>query len=157
MKYLVHQWGVERFRNVVQERAGFPLAPPRRLEITDHRDHLDWHPQGDGKWHLGLMSCDDCIADDEVRGLKTAVRQILAFAKGRLHLTPHHHLLLCDLSPGNRPAVERILADCGVDPSPPGSPLRGTPCHARRSPTARPRSPRAAEPCQGWWRNWTRR
>ncbi len=55
LKYVVHDWGVERFRNVLGEYLGVAPEPPRRyIEVSGYDLHLGWHPQGDGKSEYGL-------------------------------------------------------------------------------------------------------
>src|SRR5262249_51568458 len=54
IKYLVHDWGPERFREVLGGYLPRMPAPPRPLDVTGADLHLGSHPQGDGKWWYGL-------------------------------------------------------------------------------------------------------
>ncbi|HEX4589184.1 MAG TPA: NADPH-dependent assimilatory sulfite reductase hemoprotein subunit, partial [Gemmataceae bacterium] len=47
LKYLVHDWGVERFRRLFSDYVPFEVQPPRNLKVTAVDLHLGWHPQGD--------------------------------------------------------------------------------------------------------------
>ena len=54
MKYLIHDWGMEKFRAKVEEYYGEPLTDPRPVVVADVEDHIGWHEQGDGRWFYGL-------------------------------------------------------------------------------------------------------
>ena len=63
MKYLIHSWGLPKFKAKVEEYLGAaeeicdlpsgavprPFADPDPVDVTQHHDHLGWHEQGDGK------------------------------------------------------------------------------------------------------------
>src|SRR5206468_859192 len=54
IKYVVHDWGVEKFRDVLATYLPEPLELPRPVEVTGFDLHLGWHPQGDGNWFFGV-------------------------------------------------------------------------------------------------------
>jgi sulfite reductase (ferredoxin) len=114
MKYLVHNWGIERFREKVEEYFGAPLAPPRPIVVTDQNDGMGWHAQGDGKWFYGLNVENGRIKDEDDFRLKTALRKICTTLKPGIRLTPHQSMLFTDLAPADRPKLESILREHGV-------------------------------------------
>lgn len=128
LKYLIHGWGLERFKAKVEEYrtaaeliCGTPngtvpriLAAPHPAEVTRHDDHLGWHDQGDGKWFLGLPVENGRVKDEGVFKLKSALRAIFNGICDTARLTAQQNILLCDLESADRPRVERILTDHGV-------------------------------------------
>src|SRR5262249_35811219 len=64
IKYVVHAWGVERFRDVLAGYVDRPLALPRPVDVTGVDLHHGWHPQGDGKWFYGLSVENGRVKDD---------------------------------------------------------------------------------------------
>ena len=56
IKYLVHDWGAEKFRDVLAGYLGGMPELPQEVEVSGFELHLGWHPQGDGKWFYGLRS-----------------------------------------------------------------------------------------------------
>ena len=54
LKYLVNAWGIERFRATVEGRLGYSLPDAEPAVFAAADDHLGWHPQGDGRWLLGV-------------------------------------------------------------------------------------------------------
>ncbi len=54
MKYLVVNWGIEKFRAKVEEYYGKPLQPLKNVLITGVDDYMGWREQGDGKLAIGI-------------------------------------------------------------------------------------------------------
>ena len=117
IKYLVHDWGVERFREVFAGYLGKTLILPKPAEITGVELHLGWHPQGDGKYYLGVSVENGRVKDDESHRLRTALRTVVEQFRPNVRITPQQDVLLCDLDIANRPEIDRILADHGVLPA----------------------------------------
>jgi sulfite reductase (ferredoxin) len=109
MKYLIHNWGLERFKARVEEYYGGPLADPQPDEVIGFNDHLGWDEQGDGKWFYGLNIENGRIQDNEQTQLKSALREICRnFAPG-LRLTSHQSILLTDVDAAAKTEIEQIL------------------------------------------------
>ncbi|MFN4270529.1 MAG: sulfite reductase, ferredoxin dependent [Thermosynechococcus sp.] len=114
LKYLVHDWGVEKFKAKVEEYFGKPLEPFRPLPPWRYQDFLGWHSQGDGKFFYGLSIANGRILDRGNFKLKSALRKIVEEFQLPLRVTPHQNLLLCDVSPDQRDAIQHILEEHGV-------------------------------------------
>jgi sulfite reductase (ferredoxin) len=118
IKYLVHDWGVERFREVLAGYlGGAPLQPPRPVEVSGFEPHLGWHEQGDGKWYYGLCVENGRVKDEGGLRLRTALRTLVERFRPTLRLTPLQDVLLCDLDESARGEVEKVLREHGVRPS----------------------------------------
>jgi sulfite reductase (ferredoxin) len=114
IKYLVHDWGVDRFRSVLAGYLGGRLHDPRPVHVHGFETHLGWHPQGDGKWYYGLSIENGRVKDDGPRRLRSGLRALVERFRPELRLTPSQDVLLCDL-PGNAHAeIDRTLADFGI-------------------------------------------
>jgi sulfite reductase (ferredoxin) len=114
LKYLVHDWGVDRFRQVLSEYLGGPLQEPRPVEVSGFDLHLGWHPQGNGKWYFGLSIENGRVKDEGSFRLRSGLRAILERFQPDLRLTPLQDILLCGLDSSARPEVERLLAEHGI-------------------------------------------
>ncbi len=114
IKYLVHDWGVEKFREVLATYLSFPLVLPKPVEVTGFPLHLGWNEQGDGQYFYGLSIENGRIKDDGDFRLKSALRVLVEKFRPRLRLTPMQDILLCDLPGDALAAVEQILAEHGV-------------------------------------------
>lgn len=110
IKYLVHDLGVEKFRELLATYLPFPLVLPRPVEVTGFPLHLGWHAQGDGRFFFGLSIENGRIKDDGDFRLKTALRSIVETHRPRIRLTPMQDILLCDLPESARGDIEATLA-----------------------------------------------
>jgi sulfite reductase (ferredoxin) len=128
LKYLLHHWGVPRFKAKVEAylddaeaicslAAGTvprPLPNPDPADVVRFHDHLGWRQQGDGKWFLGLPVENGRVKDDGPVRLKSALTHIFSGVCSNARLTAQQNILLCDLAAESRPHIEQILADHGV-------------------------------------------
>ncbi|MEN9205020.1 MAG: NADPH-dependent assimilatory sulfite reductase hemoprotein subunit [Thermostichales cyanobacterium DRC_bins_46] len=124
MKYLVHQWGIKKFRQTVETYWGEKLKPFRPLPPVQPRldlGYLGWHEQGDGKLFLGISVLNGRIQDSPERQLKTALRRITESFAYPLQLAPTQDLLITEVEPQHRHPIDQILRECGV--LPPSRPL----------------------------------
>ena len=114
IKYLIHDWGVERFRQVLHGyRAELP-APPRPVQVQGYEPHLGWHEQGDGKWYYGLSIENGRVKDEGPFRLRSALRSLMERLRPALRLTPLQDILLCDLPETARDTIEQTLDEHGV-------------------------------------------
>jgi sulfite reductase (ferredoxin) len=113
-KSIIGAWGVERFRAALEQRLGTPLQDVVPMP-TQHLDlHLGWHPQGDGRWYLGLSIENGRIRDLGGMHLRTGLRELIATFRPGVRLTPNQDLLLTDLPQAQRGEVERLLHAHGI-------------------------------------------
>jgi sulfite reductase (ferredoxin) len=124
LKYVVHDWGAERVREVLTSYLPFTPEPPRGLRVTGVDLHLGWHPQGDGQWFYGLNVENGRIKDEGDLRLRTGLREIVQRFRPRLRLTPHQNVLLCDLDGGVKEELESLLDRHGIPRPERVSPLR---------------------------------
>jgi sulfite reductase (ferredoxin) len=114
LKYVVHDWGVERFREVLAGYLGATPEPPRPVTVSGYDLHLGWHPQGDGKWYYGLSIENGRIKDDGALRLRSGLRAIVEKFRPELRLTPMQDVLLCNLEGNALPVLERMLDEYGI-------------------------------------------
>lgn len=114
MKYLIHDWGLARFRDKVAEYFGDQLAPPRPMVVSGFNDGMGWHEQGDGRWFYGLNVENGRIKDTDTMRLKTALREICTTLGPPLRLTPHQSIIFCDVEADDRDWLEETLRKHGV-------------------------------------------
>lgn len=128
MKYLIHNWGLERFKSKVEEYLSEAeaicgvadgtvprsLSSPHSSDIMGHNDHLGWHDQGDGRWFLGLPVENGRVKDQNGLQLKTALRAILRDLVPTVRLTAQQNILLCDINEKDRDTISRLLKEHGV-------------------------------------------
>jgi sulfite reductase (ferredoxin) len=114
IKYLVREWGLDKFKAKVEEYFGSPLAEPNETEVHDVDDHMGWHEQGDGKLFLGINVENGRIKDEGELRLKTGLRAILSQFQPAIRLTPMQGVILCDIDPANRDAIDAMMSEHGI-------------------------------------------
>jgi sulfite reductase (ferredoxin) len=114
LKYLIHEWGLERFKAKVEEYYGAKLADPHPDDVRGFDDHIGWHEQGDGRWFYGLNVENGRVLDTEGFRLKSALREICTRLRPGIRLTPHQSMLFTDIQPSDRTTLEDILRSHGV-------------------------------------------
>ncbi len=124
LKYLVADWGIERFREEVQRYYGTRLQSPTGARPHGFEDHIGWHEQDGGRLFLGIHVENGRIADREPMRLKTALRTICSYFLPSVRLTAGQSILLTDIDPADRAEIEGILIDHGVKLHREVSPMR---------------------------------
>lgn len=114
LKYLIAEWGVEKFKAKVEEYCGEKLDDPVPDDVHGFDDHMGWAEQGDGKLFYGLNIENGRIKDEGDFRLKTALRQISEKFNPSYRLTAHQSILVCGLEPDARPELEQLLKNHGV-------------------------------------------
>jgi sulfite reductase (ferredoxin) len=114
IKYLVHDWGVPKFREMLEEYVGGKLVDPKQLPLHEMDPHLGWHAQGDGRHFYGVSIENGRIKDDGAFKLRTALRKLMQRLRPTLRITPIQDLLLCDLPKEALGEIELTLREHGV-------------------------------------------
>ena len=116
IKYLVNDWGVDKFRHVLADYLSFPLVLPKPIEVSDFPLHLGWLAQGDGKYYYGISVENGRIKDDGAFRFRSCLRQLVERYKPEIRLTPMQDILLCNLPANAQADIERALLEFGVTP-----------------------------------------
>ena len=117
LKYLVHERGLDWFREQVEERLGRKLDPPRPVRRDPVHDHLGWHAQGDGLFYYGLYVENGRIQDADGHGLRSALREAVTELRPQVRLTAQQNVLLTGLEESSQPRLLEIFSRHGVTPS----------------------------------------
>ncbi|MGH2751427.1 MAG: nitrite/sulfite reductase [Actinomycetota bacterium] len=96
LKFLVNDWGAERFRAVLQEQLGFelddlPEPPPSR---TSHREHAGVWPQRDGAYYVGFAPRAGRLAGHQLRAV---ARLSNKYGMGRMRTTTQQKMVILDV------------------------------------------------------------
>ncbi|MBE9068384.1 sulfite reductase, ferredoxin dependent [Leptolyngbya cf. ectocarpi LEGE 11479] len=116
MKYLINDWGVDKFRTKVEEYFGKKIQPYRALPEWKFYDYLGWHEQGDGKLFLGVHIENGRIYDNGAFKIKSALKEIQLRYRLPMRLTSNQSLLLTEIEPADKAEIDRILRSNGIDP-----------------------------------------
>lgn len=114
LKYLLHDWGVDQFREKVESYLGKPIQPLKPTPDFKYKDYLGWHEQGDGKLFLGISIENGRVKDEGEFQLKSALREIETKFQLPMRLTPSQDLVLYEIAATAKDEIQSILDRCGI-------------------------------------------
>ena len=114
LKYLLYDWGIPAFRAKVEEYLGHSLPDPIPFQVSEVHDHMGWHPQGDGRFWLGLPVDSGRILDSGSVRLLSGLRAIFRRFGTPARMTCQQSILLIDLEPGWKQEIESMLEEYGI-------------------------------------------
>ncbi|MGD9598603.1 MAG: assimilatory sulfite reductase (NADPH) hemoprotein subunit [Steroidobacteraceae bacterium] len=115
LKYTIETMGLEAFVAEVERRAGVRLAPARPYQFTTNGDRFGWTRGFDGRWHLNLRIPAGRIADRDSARQLTGLRAIAGVHRGDLRLTANQNLIIANVAAGDRPSIDALVLDHGLD------------------------------------------
>ena len=114
MKYLIEDWGLDKFRAKVEEYFGQALQPFKPLPDWKYEDYLGWYEQGDGKLFLGISIENGRVKDEGSFHLKKALKKITDEYALPMRLTANHNLIFYEIDPEHKAGINSILLHCGI-------------------------------------------
>ncbi len=114
IKYVVHDWGVEKFRETMGEYMRMSLEEPKPVSVKGFNLLLGWHSQKNGKYWYGISVENGRIKDEGKYQLRTALGKIIDKFRPEVRLTAQQDILLCNLESNARSEIEKTLRKHGV-------------------------------------------
>jgi sulfite reductase (NADPH) hemoprotein beta-component len=124
LKYTVERLGLPKFRELVEERLGYPLEEARPFRFENNGDRYGWVEDANGNSHLTLFIQNGRVLDTPAYPLRTGLREIARVHDGDFRLTANQNLMIANVSPGNRARIEELLVAHGIAESHNRSALR---------------------------------
>ncbi|WP_199442305.1 nitrite/sulfite reductase [Umezawaea beigongshangensis] len=119
IKFLVADWGPERFREVLEtEYLKRPLLDgPAPQALPQVRDHVGVHPQKDGLFYVGAAPIAGRVSGSTLVEVAKAADRA---GSGRVRLTPQQKLVVLDVAATEVAGLQADLAELGLqtEPSP---------------------------------------
>jgi sulfite reductase (ferredoxin) len=119
MKYLIHDRGIDWFRQELGRYFPHPIGRMRREPKAKLEDYLGWHRQGNGLWFVGLPLLCGRLEGERKAGL----RRLVETYQLEVLLTPNQDLLLANIGTNQRRGLREALAALGFDTTEPPPPL----------------------------------
>ncbi|MGY3564556.1 nitrite/sulfite reductase [Sinomonas sp. RB5] len=119
LKYLVADWGAEKFRQVLETEyleAPLPDGPAAEKPSTPG-DHVGVHRQKDGRFYIGATPTVGRVSGETLVRLADLIE---AHGSARLRTTPHQKIVVLDVEEGRVDSLVAGLEELGLyaDPSP---------------------------------------
>ncbi|HIT76621.1 MAG TPA: nitrite/sulfite reductase [Candidatus Avipropionibacterium avicola] len=121
LKFLIDDWGVEKFRQVLEDDyLDAPLPDgPAPAKSTAPGDHIGIHDQKDGRKYVGVAPTVGRVSGTLLTQLAETVERA---GSGRIRLTPHQKVLVLDVDPDRVESLVAELDELGLHANP--SPFR---------------------------------
>lgn len=110
LKYLVHEWGIDRFRSVTEQYFGKKFGEFKPLPRWEFKDYLGWGEQGDGKLWYGIYVQNGRIKGDA----KKALRAVIEKYGIPVTITANQNLILREIEPAWKADILAALSAGGV-------------------------------------------
>lgn len=120
LKYVIAEHGEAWAKAELERYLGKRLEAPRPMPTFRVKDHLGWHPQGDGRLYLGVPVPSGRIGG----GLRRALREVIERFRLDPIASPSQDLILSNAAPADRAAIEGTLRAAGVALAQDISPVR---------------------------------
>jgi sulfite reductase (ferredoxin) len=117
MKFLLADWGVEKFRQVLEQEylqralPDGPAAPPS----AERGDHIGVHEQKDGRFYIGAAPTVGRVSGSTLLALADLAE---SHGSRRIRLTPHQKLLVLDVEQPQVEPLVQALAGIGLQARP---------------------------------------
>jgi sulfite reductase (ferredoxin) len=99
LKFLLADWGPERFREVLEKEyltSPLPDGPPPATPPTENRDHVGVHPQLDGRSYVGTVARSGRTSGTQLQRVAALAEQ---HGGGRVATTAQQGLVVLDVEP----------------------------------------------------------
>lgn len=114
LKYLIRDWGIEKFRDEFRQRADFDVQPPRDLPRPSFQDYLGPQTQSDGSVTYGVYIENGRVQDTDTRRERTGLRTVVESLGCDVIFTANQNVVFTGLKPDSVPELETILREHGV-------------------------------------------
>ncbi|AGA29881.1 NirA family protein [Singulisphaera acidiphila] len=117
LKYVLDDWGFDKFLAEVETELGKPLrkVSSDRWELSggdDRWGHVGVHPQKQhGRFYVGVVLPVGRMTADQMDGLADIAER---FGRGTIRLTVWQNLLISDVKEGDLPAVKNAIEALGL-------------------------------------------
>ncbi len=115
-KYTVEDKGADWIRSELERRIGYTLENPRKFLFESNGDRYGWHQGQDGNWHLNLFVEGGRVIDLPDFPLKTGLRKIAEIHTGEFRLTANQNLIIANITPEQKPAIEVLVSEYKLNP-----------------------------------------
>ncbi|MGG9972334.1 NADPH-dependent assimilatory sulfite reductase hemoprotein subunit [Ferruginibacter sp. SUN002] len=109
LKYTVDKLGVDKFKEEVEARIGFKLAPAKPFEFTERKDIYGWTKSNKGLWYYTVFVENGRVLDDEKVALKTALLEVAKLNKSNFMFTATQNIIISDVADKDKAAIEEVL------------------------------------------------
>ncbi|WP_324749856.1 assimilatory sulfite reductase (NADPH) hemoprotein subunit [Sphingomonas sp. LY54] len=113
-KYTVDDKGLDWIKGEIERRMGAAFEPARSYELSSNGDVYGWQATDNGRFNYTLFVENGRIIDRPGQPILGALRAIAEIHKGAFRLTPNQNVIVADVEPDDRAAIDALLAHHGL-------------------------------------------
>jgi sulfite reductase (NADPH) hemoprotein beta-component len=113
-KYTIDDKGLDWITAEIERRLGFPLGEAKPYSFTSNGDLLGWATGEDGREHCTLFIENGRVINTPDRPMMDGLRAIAREDRCTFRITPNQNLILSDIAPEDRPAIEALMKEHGL-------------------------------------------
>ena len=117
LKYTIEERGSAWFSAELHRYLGYELEAARAYQFDDNGDRYGWFEDERGFFHLNLFIQGGRVLDTPAYPLRSGLREIAKIHQGDFRLTANQNLVIANISPARRPAIEQLLAQYAINDS----------------------------------------
>jgi len=114
LKYTIQNFGLDWFRNAVEQRLGYKLEKPRKFKFTNNGDRFGWTEDHRGRYQCTLFISNGRVKDEGELQALTGLREIAKIHKGDFRLTANQNVAIAGITKTARPKIEALLEKYGL-------------------------------------------
>jgi sulfite reductase (NADPH) hemoprotein beta-component len=114
-KYTIDEKGLDWIKAEAERRLGFAFKPEQPYTFTSNGDPLGWVKGEDGREHCVLYIQNGRVINTPSYPMMDGLRAIAQVHKGMFRVTPNQNLIIADIAPEDRPEIEALMKEYGLD------------------------------------------
>ncbi len=114
LKYTLDKFGVEWFKQELENRIGFKLEKPREYTFNERSDYYGWHQNHEGLWYYTLFVENGRVLDTDEVKLKSALLAVAKAGTANFRFTCNQNIILSDIADQHKSKIETLLQNHGV-------------------------------------------
>jgi sulfite reductase (NADPH) hemoprotein beta-component len=124
LKYTVQDHGPAWFLAKLNEYLGWDLQPVRDFVFENNGDRYGWVTDPEGNSHLTLFIEGGRVIDRPGYPMRTGLREIAKIHTGDFRLTANQNVIIANITPEQRPLIEKLVEQYGLEDGKKRSALR---------------------------------
>lgn len=114
-KYTIDDKGLDWIKREIESRLGSALAPARAFEFKSNGDRFGWHENDNGRFNYTLFIENGRVRNWPKLSIMDGLRAIAHAHRGVFRLTPNQSVTIADVEVEDRPAIDALLVEYGLE------------------------------------------
>ncbi len=110
LKYTIDNNGLDWFVQELEKRCGFALQPARKQVFNQRIDYYGWQQNHENKWYYTLFVEHGRVCNEGGLDMRKALYEIAQTDKCTFRFTCNQNLILADIAPKDKAAIDALLA-----------------------------------------------